>query len=165
MPREEAVIGCDPGVNGGLSALSLRTGAVLMCESFTGLKEKDLVIIVRRAASLSFPPPPFWLEKVGYMPGDGGQGAFTFGRVYGYIKGVARTCDMTIFNVTPMMWQSRLDCLTGGNKNISKQKAIALFPDYHKKRARGITHAIADSLLIAEYGRRLSLARAAAPRL
>jgi hypothetical protein len=39
--------------------------------------------------------------------------------------------------------------MTKGDKNITKRKAQELFPEIK------ITHAIADSLLIAEYGRRL----------
>ena len=48
-----------------------------------------------------------------------------------------------------MRWQKYLGCLTKGDKNVSKAKAQELFPDLK------ITHAIADSLLIAEYGRRV----------
>ena len=50
--------------------------------------------------------------------------------------------------VTPLTWQRYLKCKTGGDKNISKQKAQELFP--HLK----ITHAIADALLIGEYYKR-----------
>jgi hypothetical protein len=39
--------------------------------------------------------------------------------------------------------------MTKGDKNITKRKAQELFPEIK------ITHAIADSLLIAEYGRRV----------
>jgi hypothetical protein len=53
-----------------------------------------------------------------------------------------------------MMWQSALNCMSGGNKNVTKGKAIELFPSYHAQRPRGIVHDIADSILIAEYGRR-----------
>jgi hypothetical protein len=42
-------------------------------------------------------------------------------------------------------------CLTKGDKNVSKARAQELFP------ALKITHATADALLIAEYGRRLNL--------
>jgi hypothetical protein len=42
-----------------------------------------------------------------------------------------------------------MQCLTGGDKNISKRRAQELFPSLK------ITHAVADALLIAEYGRRL----------
>jgi hypothetical protein len=51
--------------------------------------------------------------------------------------------------VSPAMWQRAMGCLSGGDKNVTKRKAQELFPDLY------ITHATADALLIAEYGRRL----------
>ncbi len=41
-----------------------------------------------------------------------------------------------------------LDCMTGGDKNVTKRKAQELFPEIK------VTHAIADALLIGEYARR-----------
>jgi len=41
-----------------------------------------------------------------------------------------------------------LECLTGGNKNVSKAKAKELFP------GTKFTHTTADATLIAEFGRR-----------
>ena len=40
-----------------------------------------------------------------------------------------------------------MDCLTGGDKNVTKRKAQSLFPWVK------VTHAIADSMLLAEYCR------------
>jgi len=56
--------------------------------------------------------------------------------------------DQPAVDVYPMMWQAKMECLTGGNKNVSKHRAQELFPGVR------ITHAVADALLIAEYGRR-----------
>ena len=53
--------------------------------------------------------------------------------------------------VTPQKWQKALGCRTGGDKNVSKARAQALFP------LQNITHAIADALLLAEYCRRLEV--------
>jgi hypothetical protein len=50
--------------------------------------------------------------------------------------------------VRPQAWQKALACMTKGDKNVSKRRAQELFPSMK------ITHAIADSLLIAEYNRR-----------
>jgi hypothetical protein len=43
-----------------------------------------------------------------------------------------------------------MGCLTKGDKNVSKRKAQELFP------STKVTHAIADSMLIAAYGRKMS---------
>ena len=52
--------------------------------------------------------------------------------------------------VRPQQWQKSLGCLTKGDKNVTKRKAQELFP------MMKVTHATADALLIAEYGRRVS---------
>jgi hypothetical protein len=44
------------------------------------------------------------------------------------------------------VWQKALGCLTKGDKNITKRKAQEMFPGIK------VTHATADSLLIAHYG-------------
>ena len=55
--------------------------------------------------------------------------------------------------VAPQVWQKVLGCLSRGDKNVTKAKAQQLFP------AIKVTHAIADALLLAEYARRVWVAR------
>lgn len=95
-------------------------------------------------------------ERVGYMPGDGGQGANTFGRVDGILRGaVLARPRATVIDVAPMTWQVRLGCLTAGNKNVSLVKAKELFPlSFPKGQFKYEALRIADALLIAEYGQR-----------
>lgn len=145
------VLGIDPGVKGGLALLN-PDGTVSTTVSLEGMTEVQLASAMRELAESR---PICVIEKVGYIKGDGPMGAFTFGKVYGLLRGLAMGLNLEIIDVYPMMWQSRFDCLSGGNKNVTKNKAIALFPAYHARRPRGITHGIADALLIAEYGRRL----------
>jgi hypothetical protein len=160
------IIGIDPGVKGGMALLTDR-GEVVETISFDGMKEKELAHAFNCWRDVCLEPlgdsayahlahvlPAVWIEKVGYMPGDGGMGSFTFGRIAGLLAGLSWGQGWEPRYVYPMMWQSALGCLTRGNKNVSKNKAIALFPTYHAERPRGITHGIADALLIAEYGRR-----------
>lgn len=92
-----------------------------------------------------------FLEQVHHITGDGGQGSFTFGRVYGWCEMALTAHGVTPRDVRPQMWQAKLECPTGGDKNVSKRRAVELFP-----RER-ITHAVADALLIAEFGRRVLL--------
>ncbi len=109
--------------------------------------EKDSLWKIREAVCFLDGGVAF-LEKVGYMKGDGGKGAFTFGRVYGFLRGVLGTLEIPIHDVRPVIWQARLCCLTGGDKNVSKRKAVETFPSWSEK----ITHNTADSMLIALYG-------------
>ena len=59
--------------------------------------------------------------------------------------------------VVPRKWQAALSCLSGGNKNITKQRAQQIFPNVK------VIHANADALLMAEYCRRLKLGQLDTP--
>jgi crossover junction endodeoxyribonuclease RuvC len=145
------IIGIDPGVKGGM-ALLWDKGNVEGVINFTGKTEDQIARELEGWLKAMWPYTPVaYLEKVGSMPGEGHMGAFTFGRVYGFLRGLCMGKGIRVKDVYPAVWQARLGCITKGNKNISKDAAIRLFPIHHKKQK--ITHATADSLLIAEYGR------------
>lgn len=150
------IIGIDPGVRGGAALLTER-GDVIETIPFNGLKEKELACAFRHWSRLDplLEAPHVWIEKVGYIRGDGGKGAFTFGAIYGLLRGIVLAQGWEPHYVYPQMWQATMGCMSGGNKNVTKGRAISLFPKYNEERKRGITHDIADALLIAEYGRRM----------
>ena len=87
------------------------------------------------------------LEKVHAMPKQGVTSSFSFGQSYGFLRGVLTALQIPFVEVSPQRWQKAMGCLTKGNKNVTKQAAQQRWP--HLK----ITHANADSLLIAEYAR------------
>ena len=149
------IIGIDPGVRGGLALLT-DMGAVIETIALNGLKEKEVAyaLSIWRGLIGGKEPPSVWIEKVGYIKGDGAMVSFTFGAVFGLLRGLVLAQGWDIHYVYPQMWQAALSCMSGGNKNVTKNRAIYLFPEYHAERKRGITHDIADALLIAEYGRR-----------
>ena len=152
------IVGIDPGVSGG--ATMLRGGGRVV--TTVGFKpawtqqefNRTLRKLLRDAMRWNTGVPGFrdrmvFLELVGHIGRkDGRKGLFTFGRVDGIIRGTIMTLDLKVNEVTPMMWQSAMRCLTGGDKNVSKRRAAELWPDVKW------THATADSALIAEYGRR-----------
>jgi len=147
------ILGIDPGVRGGLAILQA-DGKLVHVQAFDPKDtEHRLVYEVIHALDLIEVDPfhQVYVERVGYMRGDGGKGAFTFGKIVGLIHGAVLSRSLFLHQVSPQMWQTRMECLTGGNKNISKRRAQHLFP-YEK-----ITHAVADAILIAEFGRRQSL--------
>lgn len=149
-----AIIGIDPGVKGGLAVLDWN-GTPLRVTAFRpDMTHRELVDCVVDASILlrATGGNRCVIEKVGFIKGDGGKGANTFGRVDGLLRGAALALGLDVHDVYPMAWQAGMGCLTGGNKNISKDKALELFGDYGFK----ITHMVADALLIAEYGRRLA---------
>jgi len=144
------VMGADPGVEGGLAILR-GDGTIVHLRAFQpSMTRADMNNALRLAAQIlrAEGGNVAFLEKVGHRPTDGGQGGFTFGRVYGWIEIGLTAHGIVVKDVYPQMWQAKLDCMTAGNKNVSKRKAMELWP--HEKW----THAVADAALIAEYGRR-----------
>ena len=89
------------------------------------------------------------LEKVHAMPRQGVVSSFKFGESFGFCQGMLTAAGVRFEFATPQKWQKAMQCRTGGDKNISKARAQALFPGIK------ITHAIADALLIADYARRI----------
>ena len=89
------------------------------------------------------------LEKVHSMPKQGVASSFKFGASYGFCQGVLVAARIRFELVTPQKWQHAMGCRTGGDKNITKSRAQALFPN------KKITHAIADALLLADFARRM----------
>ena len=142
-------MGFDPGVGGGVSVLG-PSGQLLYTRGFNKtMSEDDVLKLVQEAATVLLRAGGWecYTEKVGFIKGDGGKGAFTFGGVYKFVRGVLRAWGIHLYNVPPVLWQTKLECLTGGDKNVSKRRAVELFPGVK------VTHANADSLLIALYGR------------
>jgi Holliday junction resolvasome RuvABC endonuclease subunit len=85
------------------------------------------------------------LEIVHSSPQMGVKSAFTFGQGYGGLRMALIASGIPFEGVTPQKWQKALGCLSGGDKNKTKDRAQTLFPNIK------VTHGIADGLLIAEY--------------
>lgn len=92
-----------------------------------------------------------YLEYVRSMPTDRPKSAFTFGRNCGFILGMFTAYKVPFEEIRPVTWMSKMQCMTGGDKNVTKQRAQQLWPDLKW------THALADSALIAECCRRTTL--------
>lgn len=136
-------IGIDPGINGGIACIYQdgKVTADKMPET-----EKDLFELLSRAIIKT--QPFALLERVSSSPQMGVKSAFTFGQGYGALRMALIALGIAHETVNPAKWQKSIGCLTGGDKNVSKARAQQLFPSIK------ITHAKADSLLLAEYNRR-----------
>lgn len=153
MNKEDFIahIGIDPGQSGGIAVIYVPTDFVA---GKMGETERDT------AAMLTF--PPFmqcfaWIERVHSMPKQGVASSFKFGQSYGFLRGLLIGKNIPFEEVTPQKWQKEMNCLSKGDKNVTKARAQQLWPGIK------ITHAIADALLIAEYGRRIYARRSRGP--
>lgn len=75
--------------------------------------------------------------------------AFTFGQQVGRLHMAFVAAGIPFDIVSPQRWQKELGCMTKGDKHVSKRRAENLFPGIK------VTLRNADSLLIAEYCRRV----------
>jgi hypothetical protein len=79
------------------------------------------------------------------MPMNGCMANFKMGYSLASYETMLKLLKIPYELIPPQRWMKRLDCMTGGDKNVTKDKAIKMFPNVK------VTHAVADSLLIAKY--------------
>jgi hypothetical protein len=138
------ILGVDPGMSGAAAVVSADK-SFCQCIIF---KKHTLAEISTWLAGHREEITLCFIEGVNAMPAQGVSSTFKFGMNYGIWQGLLTAHGIPFERVYPLKWQTAMSCRTGGNKNISKARAQELFPRLT------ITHANADSLLIAEYGRR-----------
>jgi len=136
------ILGIDPGASGGFAIVSHDLSSVNVI-AYAKMTPHDIVEVLRPAKITKA-----YIEGVGAMPGQGVVSVWKFGQNFGWWLGVLTALGIPFEKVQPLKWQTAMRCRTGGDKNVSKAKAQELFP-----RVK-MTHALADALLIAEYGRR-----------
>lgn len=144
------IIGIDPGQSGGIAVIEYTISTYSALAVSMPDTESDVIaeiLLAKRSAG----PVIAYLEQVNAMPKQGVSSTFKFGLSYGFLRGALAALEIRRNFVRPQVWQKALGCMSKGDKNVTKRKAQEQFPDIK------ITHAIADSLLIAEYGRRVEL--------
>lgn len=137
------ILGIDPGASGGVALVELE-GIVQSVVSVSKMTEAEVARHIEETASVVV---MVYIERVAARPGQGVSSMFKFGRNYGFYLGALAALRMPVTHVIPYKWQRALGCATKGDKRVTRTRAQELFP---KER---VTHATADALLIAEYGR------------
>lgn len=157
------LVGIDPGKKGAVVALN-QSGGV----EFTAVMKDvswfaDQIEALKKSAENQI---KVYLERAQAMPKNGAVSMFNYGVGYGELIGVLVALQIPFETVPPAVWtktmhQSKKDTLTP--KARSLQAAQRLFPtvslkDPHSSdRAKKPHEGIVDALLIAEYGRRLTV--------
>tara|TARA_R110002110_G_scaffold64005_1_gene177196 strand:+ start:2998 stop:3495 length:498 start_codon:yes stop_codon:yes gene_type:complete len=155
----EYFIGIDPGVNGAVSILG-KSGEVVDCFDLPVLMDGNKKTLNTRSIfnkikeitgdSLAF----CTIERVQAMPKQGVSSTFAFGRAFGQLEGIASCMGWSIILVRPRAWQKNFFAFASGSntKEKSRQVSMGLYPTVDLSLKKH--HNKADSLLIAEYGRR-----------
>jgi hypothetical protein len=139
-------MGIDPGASGGIAVVGTR----ILLDVFP-LKDKTLADQWRFLDQWATCAT---IEHVHSMPRQGVVSTFKFGKSYGNLEAFLTAAEIPFERVTPSVWQREFGLLAKkgetktAKKNRHKALAQELFPSVK------VTHAVADALLIAEYGRR-----------
>jgi len=145
--RNRWFIGVDPGASGAIAILDADSEVIGVIKNSATPADLHAFLaqyqLVARMSGL--------IEQVSAMPKQGVASTFKFGWSYGLLTGLLVCNQVSFEKVTPQTWQREMKCLSGGDKNVTKQAAQSLWP---KER---ITHATADALLLAECCRRRHL--------
>lgn len=138
-------IGIDPGQSGSLSfhPESGNAWAEKMPET-----DSDLLGLLMDLRGCTEYDMVAMLEQVASRPGQSSVATFKFGEGYGKLQMALCAAGIPFQRVTPQKWQKDLQCLTKGDKNVSKRRAQELFPHIR------VTHNLADGLLIGLYCKR-----------
>ena len=148
------IIGIDPGLAGGIVCLGAG-GNVIEIRKMPETPY-DILEFVRRFAQggLFGGGVTCYMEKVGLgMPGQSSKATATFARHCGHLEMALLSLGIKTVEVTPQKWQKHYQLGKSTDysktewKNRLKSCAQQLFP---KEK---VTLAVADALLIAEYGR------------
>lgn len=176
--KQKVYVGVDPGINGGISFVDDVGNFNRWTVPRLASGEADIPELFRIVKSITDRyDPVFIIEDVHALFGVGASTTFQFGFIVGVLRAVIYSTGKRVEFVQPKQWQSvvwsNIDKVYKpkkpnqkkaqvDTKQTSLMAAIRLFPgfkfsDPNKPRANKPHDGIFDSLLIAEYGRRLNL--------
>lgn len=95
-----------------------------------------------------------YIEHVASSPQMGVTSSFRFGEAFGATLAVLQCCGIRTELVRPLVWKKALGLNNDGE--VSRARAIELFPNSSDLFKRKMDHNRAEAALIAEYGRRMS---------
>lgn len=154
------IIGIDPGSIGGIAVLQ-EDGSVVCVRKMPDTPQ-DILDFLRQygGTELFGSSVVCYMEKVGTgMPGQSSKATATFARHCGHLEMALLALGIRTNEVTPQKWIKAYqlgkssDCSKTEWKNRLKALAQQLFP------REKVTLAVADALLLAEYGRKQEVGR------
>jgi crossover junction endodeoxyribonuclease RuvC len=148
------ILGTDPGVQGGLAIVVICDGAVPQLIDaidipVVGVKAKERVdVLGLRTWILARQPDHAVIERAQAMPKQGASSGFKYGRAVGSLEAVIACCEIPTTIIEPTAWK-KFHKLRGSDKELSRQRALQLFPAAHALLARKKDHGRAEAALIA----------------
>jgi hypothetical protein len=153
-------IAIDPGLTGALAAIDA-DAQLILCADLPVIRDHKLAWIdAQELASLIMrcrdgQPAQITVERSQPMPGQGVSSTFTTGLVMGSILAACQRMAVPLHLVTAAVWKRSMGL--DSSKQTSLDKARLLFPTAELGRVKD--HNRAESMLLAEYSRRVFVAQ------
>lgn len=151
---ESICIGIDPGQSGAMAVIGGEYPfAITFSESsyLKTLKECNARQTISGSKVFAI------VEHVGPMPKQGVTSTFKFGQNFGWIQGMLYAMNIPFELVRPQKWKKMFSCTSDKNTSISvAQRLFPNVPLFATPRCRKPHDGMAEALLMAEYGRRIS---------
>jgi crossover junction endodeoxyribonuclease RuvC len=151
------ILGVDPGIRGGLAIVTASDGtapglvdAIDIPVVGVGAKERVDVLAIRTWIQMHRPDRAV-IERAQAMPKQGASSGFKYGRATGALEAVLACCEIPTTIVEPSAWK-KFHGLRGGEKELSRLRALMLFPTAHTVLAHKKNHGRAEAALIAMTG-------------
>jgi hypothetical protein len=158
------IVGIDPGMTGALAVVERDVGSKLRVVTIIDMpvmggkrteREVDDIALIKFLREMA--PDHAFIERSQSMPDDGAMAAFKYGYVVGQIRACVRGCKVPFTLVAPVTWKNfhkikKGDLVGVAVKELSRHKAINLFPSAHELLRNKGHHNRAEALLIASWG-------------
>jgi hypothetical protein len=151
MTEHERILGIDPGTTGAIALFCRNEPNMITVEDIPTVNgEVDALGLLDAIHKLK--PTLIAIERAGPMPKDGVRQAWRFSAAFTTARTIAMVTRIRTILVSPSVWKKELR-LKGGkdNKEPSRARAIALFPNAHARFARKMDANRAEAALIAYY--------------
>jgi Holliday junction resolvasome RuvABC endonuclease subunit len=150
------ILGCDPGIHGGLALVEVNGDTCRVVDAIDiptiGTKAKERVNVhAIQEWILQHGPHRAFIERGQAMPRQGASSGYKFGRSVGALEATIARCAVPLEIVEPSVWKRTLR-LKGKDKELSRQRALELFPLAQHLLARRKDHQRAEAMLLAYYG-------------
>lgn len=151
---ESIYIGIDPGQSGAMAVIH---GEYVSVVTFSESKYLETLRGFNARRAFSVCSMFAIVEHVGPMPKQGVTSTFKFGQNFGLIQGMLYAMNIPFELVRPQKWKKMFSCTSDKNTSISvAQRLFPNVPLFATPRCRKPHDGMAEALLMAEYGRRIS---------
>ncbi len=154
------ILGIDPGLSGALAILNgerdqppeLIEAIDVPVNGVDAKKRVDVMAVLRWLHKHQ--PKAAFIERAQAMPDQGSSSGFIYGRAVGHLEACAMGFGAQVHFIKASMWKKRFGLKGGGTaaKEMSRQRAIQLWPTSPAFELKGTGRQRAEAALIGKFG-------------